>query len=109
MELSTKPMTRYKGGRTRVFRLSLCSCYKIFESVSEVLSILKFRLLFKLQQPSLQPKFSNIWTEAIDNYIGGSAPSGGRQEISRVASPYMLYNMESFWMGMCPFQTLHKC
>jgi len=21
----------------------------------------------------------------------------------------MLYNMESFWTGMCPFQTLHKC
>jgi len=25
------------------------------------------------------------------------------------ASPYMLYNMKSFLMGMCTFQTLRQC
>ena len=26
-----------------------------------------------------------------------------------IASPYMLYTIENFWMEMCPFQTLRQC
>jgi len=52
-----------RGGQSHIFRLRLGSCSKIFESGSgsESFSNLGIRLLFKLRQPSMQPKFSNFF------------------------------------------------
>jgi len=51
---------------SHIFRLRLRSCANIFGfgsgSGSEFFSNLRIRLLFKLRQPSMQPKFSNACT-----------------------------------------------
>jgi len=51
-----------RGGRSHIFRLRLRSCSKKFESGSgsEIFSILRIRLLFKLRKPPMQPEFSNV-------------------------------------------------
>ena len=36
-------------------------------------------------------------------------PRGEWRNFQGSASPHVLYNMESFWTGMCTFQTLRQC
>ena len=51
-----------RGGQSHFFRIQLRSCSQIFESGSGIFSNLRIRLLFRLQVPSIQPKFTHVFT-----------------------------------------------
>jgi len=44
------------------FRLRLRSCFEMFKSGSAIFLNLRIRLFFRLQLPSIQPKFTNVFT-----------------------------------------------